>query len=121
MRVKDALGRHGEDLAVQRLEAVGMVVLDRNWRCRERELPGEIDVVARDGRDLVVCEVKTRSGTAFGSPLEAVTAAKQARLRRLGMAWLRQSGLRVHAVRFDVVSVVRGRDGFAVEHVRDAF
>ena len=45
MRVKDALGRFGEDLAVERLEAAGMVVLDRNWRCAERELPGEIDVV----------------------------------------------------------------------------
>ncbi|HVU74170.1 MAG TPA: YraN family protein [Mycobacteriales bacterium] len=120
MRVKDALGRHGEDLAVQRLEAAGMVVLDRNWRCRERELPGEIDVIARDGRDLVVCEVKTRTGTGF-SPLEAVTPDKQARLRRLGMAWLRQSGLRVDVVRFDVISIVRGRDGFTVDHVRGAF
>lgn len=121
MRVKDALGRFGEDLAVERLEAAGMVVLDRNWRCAERELPGEIDVVARDGRDLVVCEVKTRSGLGFGSPLEAVTGDKQARLRRLGAAWLRASGLRVRAIRFDVVSIVRTREGVAVDHVRGAF
>lgn len=121
MRVKDAVGRFGEDLAVRELEAAGMVVLERNWRCRERELPGEIDVIARDGRDLVVCEVKTRSGTAFGTPAEAVTRDKQVRLRRLGAAWLRESGLRVAAIRFDVVGVVRDRDGVTVEHIRGAF
>ena len=61
-----------------------MVVLDRNWRC---EL-GEIDLVLRDGHTLVVCEVKTRSALRFGSPLEAVTEAKAARLRRLAARWL---------------------------------
>ena len=121
MRVKDALGRFGEDLAVRQLESAGMVVLERNWRSHDRELPGEIDVIARDGGSLVVCEVKTRSSLAFGTPAEAVTADKQARLRRLGMAWLCERGLRVEAIRFDVVSVVRGRDGVAVEHLRGAF
>ena len=56
-----------------------MVVLDRNWRCAH----GEIDIVARDGDCLVVCEVKTRRATAFGEPVEAVTRRKAARLRRL--------------------------------------
>ena len=55
-----------------------MVVLDRNWRCDA----GEIDLVLRDGRVLVVCEVKTRSSVDYGHPHEAVTAAKVARLIR---------------------------------------
>ena len=79
MRAKDGLGRYGEDVAARHLVEQGIIVLDRNWRC---EL-GEIDIVGRDGDVLVVCEVKTRSGTSFGTPLEAVTRTKAARLRRL--------------------------------------
>ena len=56
MRAKDAVGRYGEDVAARHLTEAGLVVLARNWRCRE----GEIDIVARDGDVLVVCEVKTR-------------------------------------------------------------
>ena len=55
---RNELGRHGEDVAAQYLAERGMVVLSRNWRCRE----GELDLVATDRKRLVVCEVKTRSG-----------------------------------------------------------
>ena len=64
MKVKDALGRFGEDVAARHLERAGLVLVERNWRCRE----GEIDIVARDGAVLVFCEVKTRSRPGFGSP-----------------------------------------------------
>ena len=117
MRAKDALGRNGEDLAARHLADAGMVVLDRNWRCEV----GEIDIVARDGDTLVVCEVKTRSGTAYGSPLEAITPAKAARLRALAARWLADRRVRPGAVRIDVVGVLRPRGGPAVvEHVRGA-
>ncbi len=79
MAAKDALGRRGEDVAVDYLEKRGLVVLSRNWRCRE----GELDVVATDADKLVVLEVKTRSGTGFGAPAEAVTGRKAARIRRV--------------------------------------
>ena len=72
MAAKDELGRRGEDEAVRYLEQRGLVVLSRNWRCRD----GELDVVAVDGDRLVVCEVKTRSGTRFGEPAEAVTRSQ---------------------------------------------
>jgi len=112
---KDTVGRYGEDVAARHLSEHGLVVLQRNWRC---EL-GEIDIVARDGDCLVVCEVKTRRSQAFGSPLEAVTPRKLARLRRLAARWLQESGLHPPQVRIDVVSVVRPPSGPAVvEHVR---
>ena len=79
-----------------------MVVLDRNWRCDA----GEIDIVGRDGRVLVICEVKTRSSTAFGSPLEGVTERKAARLRRLAARWLAEHQLRPDEVRIDLVGVL---------------
>ena len=114
MRAKDAVGRYGEDLAVRHLEDRGWLVLERNWR----GAAGELDVVAMDGSTLVVVEVKTRSGTGFGHPAEAVTLAKLTRLRRLAGQWLHEHEARPSAVRIDVVAVVLPRQGAArVEHL----
>ena len=81
---RSALGRYGEDVAARHLSDTGMEVLARNWRC---DL-GEADLVARDGDTLVICEVKTRRGLDYGTPLEAVTARKLARLRRHAARWI---------------------------------
>lgn len=115
MAAKDAVGRYGEDVAARHLVELGYQLLHRNWRC---EL-GEIDIVARDGDCLVVCEVKTRRSTAFGHPAEAVTAQKAARLRRLAARWLQETGLHPPQVRIDVVAIVRPPRGpAAVEHLK---
>jgi putative endonuclease len=112
---RSALGEYGESLAARHLEKQGMVVLDRNWRC---DL-GEIDLVLRDGRVLVVCEVKTRSSLAFGSPLEGVTVRKAARLRRLAARWLSDHAVRPDEVRIDLVGVLVPHEGAVqVDHVR---
>ena len=114
MRHKQALGAHGEAIAARHLVQRGMVVLDRNWRCPD----GEIDLVLRDGRVLVVCEVKTRRSTAYGTPLEAVTATKAARLRRLAAQWVAAHDLRVRDVRIDLVGIVCPHDAPPViDHV----
>ena len=97
-----ALGAYGEDVAARLLtEERGMVLLDRNWRCAE----GELDLVLRDGSVVVVCEVKTRRDASFGTPLEAVTPAKVARLRRLAARWLREHSVSVREVRIDLVGI----------------
>jgi putative endonuclease len=114
MRHKQALGAHGEAIAARHLVQRGMVVLDRNWRCPD----GEIDLVLRDGQVLVVCEVKTRRSTAYGTPLEAVTAAKAARLRRLAAQWVATHDLRVPDVRIDLVGIICPHDAPPViDHV----
>jgi putative endonuclease len=118
MRVKTAVGRYGEQVAVEHLERAGLRILDRNWRCAE----GEIDIVAADGDVLVVCEVKTRSGLGYGDPGEAVIATKAARLRRLALRWLAAHSLSWRELRFDVVTVLRGQhDRPLVRHLRGAF
>jgi putative endonuclease len=122
MRVKDAVGRHGEELAARHLEAAGLQILARNWRCRE----GELDIVARDGSVLVFAEVKTRSSLAFGLPAEAVNRAKSARIRQLALRWMmaqrdEPDPVFWSEVRFDVLSVVRGPGGFDVTHLAGAF
>lgn len=112
---KDEVGRYGEDVVARRLAADGWEVIARNWRCPQ----GEIDIVAIDGDDLVIVEVKTRRSAAFGSPQEAVTGEKLRRLRRLAAAWLAGQERRFPGVRIDVAAVTVGRAGAAsVEHLR---
>lgn len=105
-----ALGDYGERLASRYLTDQGLSILDRNWRCAH----GEIDLVARDGECLVFCEVKTRRSVRFGDPVEAITAAKAARLRRLAAAWLRAHEVRPQRIRIDVVGIVRPAGGPAI-------
>jgi putative endonuclease len=113
--VKQALGAYGETLAARHLVEQGMVVLDRNWRCDA----GEIDLVLRDGEVLVVCEVKTRSSTRYGTPHEAVSEIKLARLRRLAVRWLEERRVEVSDIRIDLVGIIRPRRGASVvDHVR---
>jgi putative endonuclease len=111
---RQRLGAYGEELAARHLSRQGLVVLDRNWRCAI----GEIDLVLRDGPTLVVCEVKTRSSTAFGTPHEAVTERKVARMRALAARWLQAHDVRPMDVRLDMVCVLRPRRGpVEIDHV----
>jgi putative endonuclease len=112
------LGRRGEDLAADYLTERGLVVLSRNWRCRD----GELDVVATDGSALVVCEVKTRSTDDFGDPAEFVTPVKMRCVRRATHAWLRRYRVGWCEVRFDVVTVLWPVTGEPrLRHLRGAF
>ncbi len=117
---KDVLGRRGEDLAAEHLVAAGLVLVERNWRCRD----GEIDLIALEpaGPTLVFCEVKTRSSAAFGLPVEAVGRMKSARLRRLASQWLHEHDHVRADVRFDVVGVLCAPGAAPVlQHLQGAF
>ena len=114
MRAKDAVGRYGEDVAEAHVRSRGWDVLDRNWRTRD----GELDLVALDGRELVVVEVKTRRSTAYGHPAEAVTARKLARVRRLAAQWLATHDVHPRSVRVDVIAVLLPPRGAAqIDHL----
>jgi len=111
----DGLGAYGERVAAQRLVERGMFLVDRNWRC---DL-GEIDLVLRDEGVLVFCEVKTRTSSAYGHPLEAVTPTKAERLRRLAERWIQEHDVRPDGIRIDLVGVLVAERGRAeVEHLR---
>lgn len=112
------LARRGEEIAADFLERQGAVVLSRNWRTRE----GELDIVATDGRSLVVCEVKTRSGTGFGRPAESVTWHKRAQIRRLTAQWLSTYRVGWVPIRFDVIGVlIPPGEPVRIEHFPGAF
>lgn len=113
-----ALGAAGEATVARWYEDHGYEVIDRNWRCRD----GELDLVVAGRGVIVFCEVKTRRGAGFVAPYEAVTPAKQRRIRRLAVRWLGDRRVRAQTIRFDVASVVheRGRAP-VVDVIPDAF
>jgi putative endonuclease len=118
MAAKDDLGRRGENLAADHLIASGYRVLERNWRCTH----GEIDIVAFKDGEVVFVEVKTRSSLAFGHPLEAITVAKLARLRRLAGAWCQAHPDVRAAVRIDVIAILAPYRGLVeIEHLERVF
>lgn len=118
MASKDVLGRHGEDAAARLLVSEGFALVSRNWRCAA----GELDIVAVDGDQLVVVEVKTRSSELYGHPLEAVDHRKLRRLLRLAAAWSAEhpDHARGRRLRVDAIAVTgRSPDTFVLEHLRD--
>ena len=118
MAAKDDLGRRGEAIAAQFLIGAGFDIVERNWRCPQ----GEIDLVAREGDELVFVEVKTRSSVAFGHPLESITLQKLARLRRLAAAWCDTHPGSHNNIRIDAVAVIAPPRGeFEIDHVRRVF
>jgi putative endonuclease len=118
MAAKDILGARGEQFAVDHLVRRGYAILERNWRCPA----GEIDIVARDGDETVFVEVKTRSGMAFGHPLEAITVVKLARLRRLAGAWCEAHPGHGGRIRIDAIAVIAPPGGQArLDHLQGVF
>lgn len=110
-------GRDGEDAALRVYRRRGFRAVARNWRCPL----GELDLVLERGDLLVFCEVKARTGAAFGGGYEAVTWSKRRKLRQLAEAFLAAGAPEHRQVRFDVASVWLGRDGADVEVFEDAF
>jgi putative endonuclease len=106
-RHKQSLGRRGEALAAAHLLHQGYVMVARNWRCPA----GEIDIVARDGDCLVLVEVRTRRGGAFGTPEESITPRKQAKMVEVAQTYMQMEGQENAAWRIDVVAIEIGPRG----------
>lgn len=105
-------------MAIALLRREGYRILERNYRCPF----GEVDIVASDGDTLVFIEVKTRRGTGYGYPSEAVTLAKRQRLRKIARYFLQHHGVGERVpVRFDVVALVLSHGKSEAELIKDAF
>ena len=114
---RSARGRAGEEAALGVYLRRGFREVARNWRCGL----GELDLVVEREGLLIFCEVKARSGAAFGGGYEAVTWAKRRKLRQLAEAFLASEHPLQAAVRFDVASIWLGPGGADVEIFEDAF
>ncbi len=114
---RGAAGRAGEAMARQYLEEHGFTIVETNYRFGH----GEIDIIARDGEDLVFCEVKARWNDQYGPPEYAVTPKKQQQVRNIAERYLYERGIREQACRFDVVAI-EVKDGIPeIRHLRNAF
>lgn len=111
------VGRHGEDLAAELLRGRGWRVLARNWRFGHKE----VDLIAQRGPTVAFVEVKARTGTRFGHPLDAVGSGKRRDLSLAARAWIARHGRPGQSYRFDAVTVVRDGSATTVEHVEDAW
>ncbi|MCL2736131.1 MAG: YraN family protein [Propionibacteriaceae bacterium] len=107
MDQRKKIGQAGEDLAADYLEDLGWRIVERNWRYARI---GEIDIIAVEpsyGRGtLVFCEVKVKSGTGFGEPLEAITRSKLQRLHRLACIWMATHETGYSRVRIDAIGIL---------------
>ncbi|NMC28363.1 MAG: YraN family protein [Syntrophomonadaceae bacterium] len=115
--MRKALGKWGEDIAADYLRQRGYRIITRNFRTRA----GEIDIVCRRGRLLVFVEVKTRNGTAYGSPEESITLAKQRQIRQLALAYLENNKPNFGEVRFDVIGILISDGRPQINHLEAAF
>jgi len=111
-----AQGTAAKELARRYLEAHGLTLVARNFRCRV----GELDLIMRDGEQLVFVEVRSRRHSRFGTPAESVTRIKQRRLLRAAAFYLQRQRLDIPC-RFDVVAILQTGDEPCTEWIRDAF
>jgi putative endonuclease len=117
-RLRQDTGIEGEQIALDFLLGIGYRLVARNWRCRS----GEIDLIMSEGPVLVFVEVKTRRGTTFGLPQEAVGSRKQAKIRHLAQAFLAAANRREQELRFDVVAItIQAAKDPAIVHLQGAF
>ena len=110
------LGRKGEELAVEHLRSIGYVILAVNWFSHHLE----IDIIAKDGDELVIIEVKSRGSDSYEHPLEAVSNKKIRFLVNAAEAYIQENNLDFDT-RFDVISIVFYGPNFELEHFKDAF
>ncbi len=116
MAVHNDLGKLGEDLAAKHMLKIGYKILDRNWIYQKKEL----DIVATDGKILVVVEVKSRSTDYFEHPADAITLSKIKFICRATQGYVDLKDIDME-VRFDVISVIKRNNKFEIEHIEDAF
>ena len=112
------LGRRGEDRAHRFLRRQGYIVVARNYRLASGEAEG--DLIAWEGKTLVIVEVKARTSSEYGPADRAIGDEKRSHLRRVARAYARKTDTPLEQVRFDQVSVIAAGKG-EIQLIRNAF
>ena len=116
MPTQKEIGELGEKLARQHIRKLGYEILAKNWHYGHLEL----DIIARDKNELVIVEVKSRSGLRYEHPSEAVTSGKMKRIVEAADAYIQENNIEMET-RFDVITVIFFEKGHELEHFKDAF
>lgn len=114
---RQIFGEKGESIAVRYLKKKGYKILEKNYRTKL----GEIDIIAKDKDTLVFVEVKSRRSWQFGNPKAAVTPAKQRKISKVALYYLKTNDCSNAKARFDVVTITATRDKSQIEIVKNAF
>ncbi len=119
MNKRQIIGGLGEEKAVEYLLKNGCEIIDRNFRTRY----GEVDIIAREGEEIVFVEVRSRSCASFGIPEESITFRKQLKIKNMARYYLAIKNLNGANCRFDVVAINFDGDGRLrrLNHIRGAF
>ncbi|MDA8083181.1 MAG: YraN family protein [Nitrospiraceae bacterium] len=110
------IGKQGEAAALAFLRKSGYHIIATNYKT----CFGEVDIIAKEKNVTIFVEVKSRSGSAFGHPFEAVTPKKQEKIRKVALFYMKQKKVEI-PVRFDVLSINIAGGEEKIEHIRDAF
>lgn len=111
------MGTEGEVLAAEFLKAKGYLILERNYRFGR----GEIDIVAKEGSDLVFIEVKSRRSARYGAPEESITLKKESQLKKVADGYLLERGIENQSCRFDVVTITYQQGVPALHLIQNVF
>ena len=114
MYLRHEIGKVGENLAVQYLQELGYIIVERNFVAKQ----GEIDIVARDKEELVFIEVKTRTNNLFGKPIDAVNTPKQKHLISTVKYYLYSKHLENEFVRLDVIEIYLQEKSYKINHIK---
>lgn len=110
-------GRFGEEIALNLLYEKGYIIHERNWRYQTKE----VDIIAQEGNELVIVEVKLRSSNKYGTALQAITESKKQNLIIAANHYVHSHGITL-AVRYDIVAIDIDKDrSYKVEHIKRAF
>ena len=116
MAQHNQLGKKGEQLAVDFLLKNGYKIIERNYRFDK----AEVDIIAKKENILAVIEVKTRSTTDFGNPQDFVKPKQIKNLVKAVDEYFNENDLDSE-VRFDIIAIVKKKNGFEIEHLENAF
>ncbi len=110
-------GWFGEEVACRYLEGLGCSILERNWRWGHKEL----DIIAQEGRELLIVEVKLRQARDYARAVEAVDTKKQQHLIRAANAYVQYKKLEL-SVRYDIIGIeLKPDNSYTIEHIKNAF
>jgi len=116
MYTRHITGRSGEDIAARYLLEKGYQIIERNFRCRK----GEIDIIAKDKKEIVFIEVKTRTNENYGRPIDAVTYYKQKHIIKSIQYYLFAKKLENAFIRIDIIEVYQKENKYNINHIKDA-
>jgi putative endonuclease len=116
MSTHNIIGKKGEEIACNYLRDNKYIILETNWRHRRKE----IDIIAQEGKEIVVVEVKTRTDNNFEAAHLAIDSKKIRCIVRTADAYMRYKDINL-PVRFDTICIIKDVNTYSLEHIKDAF